>query len=59
MEYLGVFERVGESQITDLENFGNVNGAAIIFPYIREHFSSLAAKSGLGLILIPPFSFIK
>ena len=36
--YIGVFEASGESGVS-LEEFGNVNGAAIIFPYIREHFS--------------------
>ncbi len=50
---VGVFEKFGESDL-DLEEFGQVNGAAIIFPYIREHLTSLSAKAGLGLILLPP-----
>jgi preprotein translocase subunit SecB len=50
---VGLFEKVGESPL-DLESFGKVNGAAIIYPYIREHFSNIAVKAGLGLIFLPP-----
>ena len=56
IKMVGVFEKYGDS-ILDLENFGNVNGAAIIFPYIREHLTNLTSKAGLGLIIIPPFNF--
>jgi preprotein translocase subunit SecB len=56
IKMVGVFEKFGDS-ILDLENFGNVNGAAIIFPYIREHLTNLTSKAGLGLIIIPPFNF--
>src|SRR5690554_4750285 len=45
----GTFEKVGEVEI-DLEQFGRVNGAAIIYPYIREHLSNLSAKAGVGVI---------
>jgi preprotein translocase subunit SecB len=53
----GIFEKIGETEITDLDQFGRVNGAAIIFPYIREHLSSLSSKAGLGLILLSPVNF--
>lgn len=56
IKMVGVFEKIGDS-ILDLEHFGNVNGAAIIFPYIREHLTNLCSKAGLGLIIIPPFNF--
>ena len=52
----GAFEKIGESNL-DLEMFGNVNGSAIIYPYIREHLSNLSAKAGVGLILLPPANF--
>jgi len=58
IKMVGVFEKFGES-ILDLENFGNINGAAIVFPYIREHLTNLTSKAGLGLILLPPFNFTK
>jgi preprotein translocase subunit SecB len=55
---VGVFEKVGNTKLHDLEQFGHINGAAIIFPYIREHLSNLSSKSGLGLIILPPVNFI-
>ncbi|TRX43048.1 protein-export chaperone SecB [Flavobacterium restrictum] len=58
IKMVGVFEKFGDSEL-DLENFGNINGAAIIFPYIREHLTNLTSKAGLGLIIIPPFNFTK
>lgn len=56
IKMVGIFEKYGESPL-DLEKFGNVNGAAIIFPYIREHLTNLSAKAGIGLIVLPPFNF--
>lgn len=55
----GVFECIGESELTNYEEFGKVNGAAIIFPYIREHITNLSMKAGLGLIILPPVNFTK
>jgi preprotein translocase subunit SecB len=55
----GVFEKVGDTKLADLEQFGYINGAAIIFPYIREHLSNLSSKAGLGLIILPPVNFTK
>ena len=58
IKMVGVFEKFGDSKL-DMEEFGRVNGAAIIFPYIREHITNLSAKAGLGLLLLPPFNFTK
>lgn len=55
---IGVFEKYGDSPL-NLEQFGHVNGPAIIYPYIREHLSSLSAKAGLGLIFLPPVNLTK
>jgi preprotein translocase subunit SecB len=55
----GVFEKIGDTKLEDLEQFGHINGAAIIFPYIREHLSNLSSKAGLGLIILPPVNFTK
>ena len=55
----GVFERVGESKLEDLEQFGKINGAAIIFPYIREHITNLSLKAGIPPIILPPVNFTK
>ncbi|MFL0682000.1 MAG: protein-export chaperone SecB [Algoriphagus aquaeductus] len=58
IKMVGVFEKIGDPTL-DINEFGNINGAAIIFPYIREHLTNLSAKSGIGLIVLPPFNFTK
>lgn len=54
---VGIFEQIGESAIKDKELFGRINGAAIIYPYIREHITSIALKAGLGPLILPPVNF--
>jgi len=56
---LGIFEKFGESPSISPVDFGNINGPAIIYPFIREHLSSLALKAGIGQLLIPPVNFVK
>lgn len=58
IQMLGEFERIGDVDL-DLVAFGKVNGAAIIYPYIREQLSSLSLKAGIGNIIIPPANFVK
>ena len=55
---VGIFEKIGDNPL-NMEEFGRVNGAAIIFPYIREQLTNLSAKAGIGLIVLPPFNFTK
>lgn len=59
VKMVGIFQMVGESLIKDLESFGRINGAAIIFPYIREHITNLSQKGGMGTIILPPVNFTK
>lgn len=56
---VGIFECIGETLLKDYEEFGRINGAAIIFPYIREHITTLSLKAGIGVIIIPPINFVK
>ena len=56
---VGVFKRNGNSEIKDNEQFGKINGAAIIFPFVREHIANIAMKAGLGSIILPPVNFTK
>jgi len=58
IKMFGVFEKIGDTPL-NLEEFGKVNGAAIIFPYIREQLTNLSSKAGIGLIILPPFNFTK
>lgn len=57
VKMVGLFHVVGESEIKDLESFGRINGASIIFPYIREHISNITQKGGMGAIILPPVNF--
>ena len=56
---LGIFEKFGESPSVSPTDFANINGPAIIYPFIREHLASLSLKAGLGQLLIPPVNFVK
>ena len=51
---VGTFEKTGETPLNDMEEFGRINGASIIFPFLREHIANLAMKAGLGPIMLPP-----
>jgi len=59
VKMIGIFECVGASIIKDLDEFGKVNGAAIIYPYIREHITNISLKAGIGTIFLPPVNFTK
>jgi preprotein translocase subunit SecB len=58
IKMLGEFEKIGDN-ILNLDKFGQVNGAAILYPYIREQLSNLSLKAGLGNIILPPANFVK
>jgi preprotein translocase subunit SecB len=58
IKMLGVFEQYGEVELKK-EHFADVNGPAIMFPFIREHLASLSMKAGIGPILLPPINFTK
>lgn len=57
VKMIGMFEKTGESALKDLDRFGRINGASIIYPYIREHISNIALKAGLGILILPPVNF--
>ena len=56
---VGIFEKTGESPLNDMEEFCRINGASIIFPFLREHIANLAMKAGLGPVMLPPVNFQK
>lgn len=57
VKMVGIFEKIGESELNDLDKFGRINGASIIYPYIREHITNVTLKAGVGAVLIPPVNF--
>ncbi|MBK7849797.1 MAG: protein-export chaperone SecB [Bacteroidetes bacterium] len=54
----GVFEKQGDVKPSS-DYFANVNAPSIIFPFIREHLTSLCMKGGIGMVLLPPVNFQK
>ncbi len=58
IKMVGVFS-LPEDSVLPHEQFVNVNAPAIIFPFIREHLSSLSSKAGLNPILLQPVNFVK
>lgn len=52
----GLFEKQGETALPT-ENFKEINAPAIIYPFIREHVSSLTLKAGIGNVLLPSVNF--
>jgi preprotein translocase subunit SecB len=54
----GFFEMIGEpAPEADLARWAHVNCAAIIFPFLREHLSSMYVKANLGPYLLSPINF--
>lgn len=59
VSFIGAFECSITLDKVALEKFGHINGAAIIFPYVREQLSSLILKSGINSFLLPPYNFVE
>lgn len=58
VKMMGVFERIGNPPL-GLQEFGEINAAAIIYPYIREQVTNFSTKAALGAIMLPPINFTK
>ncbi|MEN0054663.1 MAG: protein-export chaperone SecB [Mucilaginibacter sp.] len=58
IQMVGVFT-TSESLDLDIDKFATVNAPAIIYPFIREHLSSLSVKAGINPILLAPVNFVK
>lgn len=61
VKVVGVFIR--DQSLADTANsddvllYGNTVGAQVVFPYVREHITSLSIKAGLGAYIIPHKNF--
>ncbi len=58
VKYLGSFQKDLEDSNMDLLSFINNHAPAIIYPYIREHVSSLTLKAGIPALYLPPINLI-
>ncbi|OMH22066.1 hypothetical protein AC231_04730 [Clostridium pasteurianum] len=56
--FVGIFSVVDGEENMDIKNFMEHNSPAIMFPYIREHITSVTQKSGINPILLPPINII-
>lgn len=56
VKMVGLFEQFGDA-LMPAEVFGRINGAAIIFPFIREHIASLSQKASIPPIILPTVNF--
>lgn len=54
----GLFEQKGDTQL-NVDTFGQVNGPAILFPFVREQLASLTLKANIPPILLSPINFVK
>jgi preprotein translocase subunit SecB len=52
----GNFEKFGDSELP-FDDFVAVNAPAILYPYLREHITSLSIKAGLPAIVLEPMNF--
>ena len=55
---LGVFGLKGEASEEAISNFGNVNGPAILYPFVREVIASLTMKGNVPPVLLPTMNFV-
>lgn len=42
----------------DFAQFANINGAAILFPFVRQTIASISANSKTGVALLPLVNFV-
>jgi len=56
--FVGIFSIIESNENMDMEDFIKHNSAAIMFPYIREHISSITQKSGVKPVLLPPINVV-
>lgn len=56
IKMIGIFEKSGDTELS-IDEFAQVNAPAIIYPYIREHLSSLTTKAAVGTIFLSPYNF--
>ncbi len=52
----GIFEKFGDADLL-FNDFIAVNAPAILYPYLREHLTSLSIKAGLSAIVLEPMNF--
>lgn len=56
--FVGFFSIDKDNENMEMEDYIKNNAPALIFPYIREHISSVTTKAGIRPVLLPPINII-
>jgi preprotein translocase subunit SecB len=54
--FVGLFSPIQGQENMALEEFAQVNGPALMFPYIRELIADITLRSGLKPVIFPPLN---
>lgn len=54
---LGLFQTHGNPPQDIINSFGNVNGPAILYPFVREAIANLTIKGNVAPVLLPTMNF--
>lgn len=50
----GYFSVDNDAELENLEEFSNIQGPALIFPFVREIIANLSMRTGLQPLILPP-----
>lgn len=56
--FIGIFSTISSAENMPAEQFLENHSAGLMFPYIREHISTITQKAGIRPILLPPLNII-
>ena len=56
--FVGIFNYIKGEENINLDDFVKYNAPAIMFPYIREHISSITQKSGMQPVYLAPINLV-
>ena len=57
-KHVGMFSVDGDSANLPMDDFLKYNAPAIMFPFVREHVSSITTKAGIPTVLLPPMNIV-
>lgn len=56
--FVGLFSVIDGDENMGIEEYIQNNSPALMFPYIREHISTITGKAGIKPILLPPVNLL-
>ncbi len=55
-KFIGFFSIIKGEENMDIKEYVRCNAPALMFPYVREHISSITGKSGINPVYLPPLN---